>query len=159
MASNHLEELVAQWYEWQGYFVRRNIHVGKLSSGGYACELDVVAFNPRREHLIHIETSLDASSWAEREARYKKKFDEGSKHIHVLFAGLTLPEKIDQVAIFLFGSQHTHTTIGGGRIQPFPELMKEIMDTVKKHPLETSMIPERFNLLRTLQFAAHTWNA
>jgi hypothetical protein len=30
MPSNHLEQLVAEWYEYQGYFVRRNIFVGKL---------------------------------------------------------------------------------------------------------------------------------
>jgi len=52
---NHLEQLVAEWYEYQGYFVRRNVHVGKRSNGGWECELDVVAFNPSEKHLVHIE--------------------------------------------------------------------------------------------------------
>jgi hypothetical protein len=47
MAGNHLEDLVAEWYQFQGFFVRRNIQVGKRLRGGYECELDIVAFQPR----------------------------------------------------------------------------------------------------------------
>ena len=43
MSSNFLEQLVAEFYEYKGYFVRRNILVGKRAKGGYECELDVVA--------------------------------------------------------------------------------------------------------------------
>jgi len=67
---NHLEQLVSEWYEFQGYFVRRNVHVGKRSNGGWECELDVIAFNPQKKHLVHIEPSMDANSWAKREERY-----------------------------------------------------------------------------------------
>ena len=35
MASNFLEELVAEWYEYKGYFVRRNVRVGPRAKGGY----------------------------------------------------------------------------------------------------------------------------
>ena len=42
MSANHLEQLIAEWYEFQGYFVRRNVLVGKRSKGGYECELDVI---------------------------------------------------------------------------------------------------------------------
>ena len=62
MATNHLEQLIAEWYEFKGYFVRRNVHVGKRTKGGYDCELDVVAFNPCEKKLVHIEPSLDAHS-------------------------------------------------------------------------------------------------
>ena len=48
MASNFLEELTAEWYEFNGYFVRRNVNVGKRPEGGYECELDVVAFHPMK---------------------------------------------------------------------------------------------------------------
>src|SRR5690349_2182454 len=43
---NFLEQLVAEWYEFQGYFVRRNVRVGPRAGGGHAGELDVVAFHP-----------------------------------------------------------------------------------------------------------------
>lgn len=58
MAHNYLEQLVAEWYEYQGYFVRRNILVGKRDKGGHECELDVVAFNPETQHLVHVEPSM-----------------------------------------------------------------------------------------------------
>ena len=32
MAHNFLEQLVAEWYEYQGYFVRRNVMVGNDDS-------------------------------------------------------------------------------------------------------------------------------
>jgi hypothetical protein len=37
MATNYLEQLVAEWYEYKGYFVRRNILVGRLPKGGFEC--------------------------------------------------------------------------------------------------------------------------
>jgi len=43
---NHLEQLVTEWYEYRGYFVRRNVQVGPRLKGEYECELDVVAFHP-----------------------------------------------------------------------------------------------------------------
>src|SRR4051794_29527070 len=94
MPGNHLEDLVTEWYLFQGYFVRRNIQVGPRPNGGYDCELDVVALHPGENRLVHIEPSLDADSWAERERRYLKKFDAGRKHIPSLFPALKLPEKV-----------------------------------------------------------------
>ena len=47
---NHLEQLVGERYEYSGYFVRRNILVGKRAKCGYKGELDVVAFHPCRAH-------------------------------------------------------------------------------------------------------------
>ncbi|MCE5254186.1 MAG: hypothetical protein LLG45_08295 [Actinomycetia bacterium] len=69
MAGNHLESLVAERYEFNGYFVCRNVRVGRRPKGGYECELDVVAFNPEKGALVHIEPSLDADNWQERERR------------------------------------------------------------------------------------------
>jgi hypothetical protein len=50
MASNYLEQLLAEWYEFQGYFIRQNVYVG-IANGrrGYECELDIVAFHPGRK--------------------------------------------------------------------------------------------------------------
>ena len=60
---NVLEELVSEWYEYQGYFVRRDIKVGKRATGGYEGELDIVAFHPVSRKIVHIETSMGAESW------------------------------------------------------------------------------------------------
>lgn len=105
MTNNHLEELIAEWYEYKGYYVKRNVMVGKREKGGYECELDIIAFNPETNHLVHLEPSLDADSWSTREQRYQKKFVAGKKYIKNQFKGFTLPDIIDQVAIFAFTPQ------------------------------------------------------
>ena len=76
---NFLEQLVAEWYEFRGYFVRRNINVGPRLKGGFESELDVVAFHPTKRHLVHIEPSMDAHSWDQREKRFTAKFAAGRK--------------------------------------------------------------------------------
>lgn len=87
MGLNYLEQLVAEWYEFQGYFLRRNINVGKRDRGGYECELDVVAFHPQKRHLVQIEPSMDADSWPKRELRYAKKFEAGENTFQSYSAG------------------------------------------------------------------------
>ena len=84
---NFLEQLVAEWHELQGYFVRRNVRVGQLAGGGFGGELDVVALHPGKKRLLHIEPSMDAHSWEQREERFRKKFEIGKIHIPMLFAG------------------------------------------------------------------------
>jgi len=86
---NFLEQLVAEWYEYQHYFVRRNVRVGRRSMGGYESELDVVAFSPEKKHLVHIEPSMDSDSWEKREKRFAAKFAAGRSHIPSLFKGLS----------------------------------------------------------------------
>ena len=72
---NFLETLVAEWYEYSGHFVRANARTRKRDKGGYDVELDVLAYSPPDERLIHIETSGDANSWPERRSRFLgKKF-------------------------------------------------------------------------------------
>lgn len=154
MAANHLEQLVAEWYEYKGYFIRRNVKVGRRPRGGYECELDIVAFHPHEKHLIHIEPSLDTNSWAERERRYKKKFTAGKKFIPAIFKGLDIPKEIEQVALFAYGSGTTHKTLAGGRVMLVSDLLREIFVELKSKSILTNIIDEQKPLLRTLQFVA-----
>lgn len=64
---NHLEVLLFKYYDWQDYLVRSNIKVGRLNHGGYKGKLDIVAYNPHTQHLIHLEPSNDAHNWEKRE--------------------------------------------------------------------------------------------
>lgn len=57
-----MEELVAEWFEYCGYIVKRNERVGRRAAGGHEGELDIVAFNPEKNHLIHIETLVYGDS-------------------------------------------------------------------------------------------------
>lgn len=155
---NFLEQLVAEWYEYNGYFVRRNVLVGKRKAGGYEGELDVVAFDPKEKHLIHIEPSSDADSWKERERRFERKFSVGRKYIPQLFKGFgALPEKMDQIALLIFASTKRHPTIGGGKVVLIGELMAEIRKALVPKSILKSAVPEQYVILRSLQFAAHYW--
>ena len=149
---NHLEQLVSEWYEYQGYFVRRNVHVGKRNSGGWECELDVVAFHPGKKHLVHIEPSLDANSWQKREERYSKKFEAGRKYIPQLFVGIEIPDHIQQIALFGLGSKVNNSTLAGGEVWLISDLLLDITTLLRTLRVEKAAISEQFPLLRTIQF-------
>ncbi len=157
---NFLEQLVAEWFEFRRYFVRRNVKVGPLSHGGWESELDVVAFNPESRHLVHIEPSMDALSWERREERYAAKFAAGRKHIPSLFAGLQLPEP-DQIALLVFVGAHHHSKLGSGRVMLIQELMDQIRFDpewgLAKRSIRNRAVPEQYVILRSLQFAANYW--
>ncbi len=152
MAHNHLEQLIAEWYEYQGYFVKRNVLVGRRPNGGYECELDVVAFHPGTQHLIQLEPSLDADSWATRERRYQKKFDAGKKYIKELFQGLIMPEHIEQIAVLVNAGNLNHSTLGGGKVMIADQLIENIFVALKGKRLESNAIPEQLIILRSFQY-------
>jgi hypothetical protein len=154
---NFLEQLVAEWYEFNGYFVRRNVKVGPRTRGGYECELDVVAFHPEKKHLVHVEPSTAADSWAEREAKFAKKFKAGSRYIPALFSGLDIPAQIEQIALLGLGSNRERTTVGGGHLVMIGELMAQIRAVVVSRPIQSAAVPEQYVILRSLQYAAHYW--
>jgi hypothetical protein len=149
---NHLEQLVSEWYEFQGYFVRRNVHVGRRPNGGWECELDVVAFHPTKKHLVHIEPSMDSNSWPKREERYLRKFEAGRKYIPELFAGIQIPENIEQIALFGLGSKSNNTTLAGGEVWLASDLLLKITETLRNLRIEKAAVSEQFPLLRTIQF-------
>jgi hypothetical protein len=154
---NFLEQLVAEWHEFNGYFVRRNVMVGKRPAGGYEGELDIVAFHPGKKHLVHIEPSSDADSWDERERRFGRKFAAGKKFIPLLFSGFGVLPDIDHIALFIFASRKEHSTIGGGKILLVSELMADIRKELAPRSVLNAAVPEQFVILRALQFAAHYW--
>jgi hypothetical protein len=158
MANNFLEQLIAEWYELKGYFIRKNVLVGKRPKGGYECELDVVAFHPGKKHLVHVEASMDASSWSEREKRFKRKFEAGKKHIPDLFKDLDTPKQIDQIAVLVFASKQNRETLAGGKLVLGNELLEEIFGDLKHRSIYSRTIPEQFPIVRALQFVAQYRN-
>jgi len=152
MSSNYLEQLVAEWYEYQGYFIRRNVKVGKRPKGGYEGELDIVAFHPRKKHLLHIEPTHDAHSWERREQRFEKKFSAGRKYIPELFTGLEIPKKIEQICLLGFGSNTNHPFLAGGKVVTVAEFLSEIMTELSKSSMHSNAMSENHPTLRTLQF-------
>jgi hypothetical protein len=153
---NFLEQLVSEWYEFEGFFVRRNVKVGRRAKGGYEGELDVVAFHPKKIELVHIEASTDSDTWEKRELRFSKKFELGRKYIPSLFDGFELPPP-RQIAVLVYGSNVNRKTIGGGEIKLASVFMNELKSSLKEYKIASHAIPEGFPLLRTLQFAASYW--
>lgn len=153
---NHLEQLASEWLEFRGYFVRRNVHVGRRAKGGYEGELDIVAFHPETKHLIHIEPSIDGHDWAKREKRFMKKFDAGRKYIiKEIFPWMEKKTVLEQWAV-IWGSTKNHVMMGGGKVVPiwdFYELIGKDIQAIGK--IEGNAIPEHFPLLRTMQFSIH----
>lgn len=149
---SHLEDLISEYYEWQGYLVRRNIKVGRLKHGGWAGELDVVAYHPETQALVHLEPSIDAHSWTKREERFKKKFDAGRSHIFkAVFPWLDRKTPLRQVAV-LISHPPGRDRIGGGEIVSVDELVGEIRSVVASQGvMGRSAVPERFPNLRTIQ--------
>jgi hypothetical protein len=152
--SNHLEQLTAEWLEYRGYFVRQSVLVGPRPKGGYEGELDIVGVNPATGHLIHVECSLDADSWPQRETRFTAKFERGRRYVPSLFDGLNLPQELDQVGLFLMAGG-ARTEVGGGRVVRVADFICEITSHLKKYRPEKSAVPSGLPLLRTLQLAAH----
>lgn len=150
--ANYLEQLVSEWYEFRGYFVRKNILVGKRRAGGHESELDVVAFHPGESKLVHIEPSMDANSWPLREKRYRKKFRAGKKYIPGLFAGMEIPEDITQIALFGYMGNNPRRSLAGGTVVTLREFLREICDNIGSHSTAKNIIPETYTILRTIMF-------
>lgn len=149
---SHLETLIAEFLDWQGYLVRRNTKVGRLKHGGWAMELDVIGDHPQRRDLVHDEPSVDAHSWAVREHRYRRKFDAARKHILTdVFTWLPADTPIRQIAVFP-SHPRGRDRIAGGQIQSIDEVLAEIRAMVAESgPASRNAIPEGYPLLRTLQ--------
>jgi hypothetical protein len=149
---NHLEKLIRQYYEWQGYIVRGNVKVGRLSHGGWAGELDIVAYHHKKKRLLHIEPSLDAQSWAKREVRFKKKFAAGKRYIYSsVFPWLDKKTPIERIAIM---STSGTGKLAGGRVVTVDEFMHKVKNKIAKQgKMAKNAIPEEYDLLRTIQMA------
>jgi len=149
---NHLEKLISQYYEWQGYIVRSNVRVGRLTHGGWEGELDIVAYHPETTRLIHLEPSLDAHSWAKREDRFKKKFSAGKKYIPTeVFPWVSKNTPIEHIAILITSSR---TKVAGGKVISIDEFVAQIKKKIHSQGvMSKNAIPEELDLLRTIQYA------
>lgn len=150
--SNHLEDLVAEWLEYNGYFVRKSVLVGPRPNGGFEGELDVVAIHPITKHLLHVECSLDAHPWDRRELRFASKFERGRKYIGSVVGGFELDEEPDQVALLQMGGGRSR--VGGGRIVWVADFVGEMLAVLSTRSPIKMAVPSTFPLLRTMQLCA-----
>ena len=151
---SHLEDLLCEYYEWQGYVVRRNIKVGPLSHGGHEGELDIIAYNPQNRNLVHLGPSIDGHSWATRTERFEKKFRAGRKYVREVFPWVDADVELDQIAILVTSGGGARTELAGGKLRTIDEIVEETCQKIEDEGLMCSRaIPEQFRLLRTIQLA------
>jgi RNase P/RNase MRP subunit p29 len=153
---NHLEQLVAEWLQYNDYFVRTSVPVGPRDNGGFEGELDVIAYHFARNHLVHVECSLDALSMPKRQAKFELKFKRGRKYIKDVFrkvsGDLDLPEP-EQIVLLQFAGGNVRE-IGGARLVTVREFINEVYDGLKGKTPQSKSVPSNLPLLRTLQLAA-----
>ncbi len=151
---NFLEQVAAEWFTLNGYFVRTNLKYGKRAKGGWEGEMDVVAFHPQTGEFIHIETSMDAGSWANRQKKFARKFQSAEAHLSELFS-FPIREK-RRIAVVGFGNIGRPDALGAGiEVKSLAQFIREVgKDLQKLHPLKQA-IPETMPLLRAMQFAIH----
>jgi hypothetical protein len=126
----HLESLIVEYLDWQGYLVRSNTKVGRLKHGGWEMELDVIGYNPHTKDLVHYEPSVDAHSWETREERYAKKFQSARKLIFTeIFSWLPSETPLRQIAVFPSHPKNRNS-IASGQILSIDEFVSEVRSKV-----------------------------
>jgi hypothetical protein len=152
---NFLESLVAEWYEYSGYFVRSNPRTRKRQKGGWDVELDVLAYSPSDQRLIHIEASSDASSWQERKERFlNKKFILSREEYETLIGIGSTINAIEKVAIVGWSSTKSDLNWGDDiRVKLIPQFLQEIITKLRETSPLKQAVPESFPLLRAMQMA------
>jgi len=149
---NFLEQLVTEWYKYKGYFVRTNVRFGKRREGGYGGEMDVLAFNPKENTLVHLEASSDADNWDLRREKFAKKFRK-VEDCYKSIVGFDF-KKIKKIAVVSFGRSRKSLDLGSDvEVLQIPKLMHQIKDEVRKLDPRSSAMSEEFPLLRAIQFA------
>jgi hypothetical protein len=75
----------------------------------------------------------------------------GTKHIKSVFAGLDVPNEIEKQAVFAFGSDKNHKTVGGGKVVLAEDFIVDILRDLKGTSFLSRAAPEKYPILRVLQ--------
>lgn len=167
---NFLEQLAAEWYEYNGYFVRTNLKFGRNATGrgGHVGEMDVIAYKPQTREFIHIEASTDSYDWAERKRIFKKKFSDARKYYMEIFPFKEINMQPKQIAIVGFNLRQSNRSVSWKSASPsgspwgnitievvhIPIFFQKIFTDLKNKNPQRDAIPEAFPLLRAMQYSS-----
>jgi len=149
---NFLEQLAAEWYNYQNYFVRTNVRTEKLPHGGHSGEMDVLAYEPHTRELIHIETSSDAWPLKKREEVMRQKM-RWSHEQYERALGVDVG-KVRKIAVCGPSISSDGLRWGDIEVISISEFIRSIHAVVSKTPYMRSAVPEKYPLLRTMQITA-----
>lgn len=145
---NYLEQLVSEWYQYQGCFVKTNVRITNGKTKSVRHELDVMAYNYKTNECFHVEatTSTHKSGDGRRIDRFKNANYKG------IFGGINLPKKITKRVIFLHNrSDITIYDKNGICALNMLQFLNEINAVLKEKSIGSDIVPESFPLIRTIQ--------
>lgn len=170
---NFLEQLTAEWYQYQGYFVRTNAKFGRRPNGGYIGEMDVIGYRPSETEtalpeFIHIECSTDADKWPDRKVKFEKKFTDARRYYQEIFPFKTINIRPKQLAIVGFNLKPTSIVNYWKSTEPpnsiwgdirivvinIPRFFQLIQAELKNKNPQKDAVPESYPLLRAIQYSA-----
>ena len=157
---NFLEQLAAEWFDYQGYFIRTNIKFGKLKKGGYQGEIDLIAYHPENNQLIHVETSTGGESFEKRKKIFLRKFDDASKHYEDILP-FVIDKKIEIKRRAIVGfAKKTRIPVDWPKdlkikFISVPAFISKICKELTKKNPSREIVPESYPLLRTIQLTVH----
>jgi hypothetical protein len=165
---NFLEQLAAEWYEYQGYFIRTNVKFGRRKRGGYVGEMDVICYKIEIQDFIHIEASTDSDSWLDRKKMFERKFTDARRYYMEIFPFKKMSVRPRQVALVGFNlnpslkaSSWKSSAPSGSpwgdieiEILYIPEFLEQINIELKNKDPQKDAIPETYPLLRAIQYSA-----
>lgn len=151
MGANYLVQLAAEWYEFQGFQVRRSVPVARAGKSG-ATDLDVIAIKPEKGEIVHLEASMDTDSWHKRDRRFRAKFKAGEGYCQELARSIKGKTRCRQRALLVYGRGAGRRSLGGGELVLMPNFLHEITEVLEQQRLQNQIVPEHLPLIRTLQF-------
>ena len=154
---NFLEELVAEWYEYKGYFIIRNRTLNKLPGGGYEGEVDILAYNPRKNEVIHVETSSDSYKWEDRLDKFREKFRWTIEEYRNVFGIPSSVKQIKKIVVVSFSMnpkgdmRKIFESKTGAELITVPQFLTMIVDELRTTLKSSETIPENLSMLRAIQ--------
>lgn len=145
---NYLEQLTAEWYSYKGYLVRTNVRCKR--SDKPKSEMDVLAYEPESQILVHIETTSYQGNVKADEKNFARKFDVAQNY----YSDLRIPIKdVKKRAIIGWakGGSRKKMNIPGVDITSIGEFFTEIAKTLGEKDPFKKVISESWPLLRTVQ--------
>lgn len=149
--QNFLERIVAEWLDYQGLFVKTNVAYGRRAAGGFKGEMDVIGFDALTGTLSHYEVSGDALSWAKRAAAFRRKFESARAYYSKVFKVKIV--KVRRIAVVGYARRRPDPWDVDCELILIPDLIKQITDELRKFEPTSKAIPEKYGILRAMQFS------
>lgn len=150
---NFQEQMIAEWYEDCGYFVKTNVRFGRTDHGGSVGEMDVVARHLRRLELVHVESSVGSRSWTKELEEARRKFKTAEPYYEELFGPYDSLERIAVCGYARKTLNRRKKEFGqhGIRLMSVPELIRVIARRLEGRAFGRNVIPESSPILRAMQ--------